>query len=161
MIKKLKERIIKHLDKVAEIKTSPHSIASGFAIGTFIAIFPTFGFGIFIGLIVLFIFKRLSKLSMFASFAIWNPVILALMYPLDYAVGSLVLTGTPTKIYKIEILNYLFVHSRRFLVGSTILAITISLATYLLVLILVDYYQKKNKENKFSYNISPNPINLQ
>ena len=63
-MKNFKEKFKKRLEEVLEIKTSPHSIAAGFAIGTFIAILPTFGLGLFIGIILLFIFKRISKISM-------------------------------------------------------------------------------------------------
>ena len=143
MIKKIKNKIIQHLKEVIELKTSPHSIAMGFALGTLIALLPTFGLGIFIGLGLLLIFKKISKISMFISFAIWNPITLALMYPIDYAVGNFFLTGSPIKTYKIELLNQLFVHSRRFILGSIINAIVISIISYILVLIIAHKYQKK------------------
>ena len=142
-MKNFKEKIKKRIQEVLEIKTSPHSIAAGFAIGTLIAILPTFGLGIFIGIVLLFIFKRISKLSMFVSFAIWNPLILASLYPASYAIGDIVLKNYPLRTYKIEILNQIFTHSRRFLVGSTILAITVAIASYLLILVLIDYSQRE------------------
>ena len=146
MIKKLKNKIKQHLKKVIELKTSPHSIAMGFALGTLVAILPTFGLGIFIGLGLLLIFKKVSKVSMMISFAVWNPLVLALMYPLDYKVGEYILTDIPTKTYKIELLNQLFVYSRRFIVGGIINAIIISTICYVLVLYFAYKYQKKKSK---------------
>ena len=140
---KLKDKIKEHLKEVLELKTSPHSIAAGFALGTLIAILPTFGLGIFIGLALLLVFKKVSKVSMLISFAVWNPLVLALMIPLDYAVGDYILSSVPAKTYKWEILNRLFVYSRRFLVGSIINAVVVSTISYILVLYFVYKYQKK------------------
>ena len=143
MIKKIKNKLIRHLKEVIEIKTSPHSIALGFSLGTFIAIFPTFGLGIFIGLLLIFIFKKISKISMFVSFAVWNPIVLLGLYPISYKIGDFILKNVPVKTYEIEIFNQLFVHSRRFLVGSTILAITTSLLSYLIILLILDKHKRK------------------
>ncbi len=143
MIKRLKNKIRQHLEEVIELKTSPHSIAMGFALGTLIAILPTFGLGIFIGLGVIFIFKKVSKVSMLIAFVIWNPLVLALMYPVDYVVGDFILRGIPVKTYKTEILNKLFVYSRRFIVGSIINAVIISIMSYVLVLYFAYRYQRK------------------
>jgi hypothetical protein len=131
------------LKEIAKIKTSPHSIAAGFAIGTFIAVLPTFGFGIFIGFLMLFIFKKISKLSLLASFAFWNPFVLLFLYPLSYAIGDFILGDLPVKIYKIQFLNQIFVNSKRFLLGSSILAIIFSIISYIIILVLVYNYQKK------------------
>ncbi|MFH1238158.1 MAG: DUF2062 domain-containing protein [archaeon] len=143
MIRKLKDKIERHLREVIELKTSPHSIAMGFALGTFVTITPTFGLGLFICLGLLFIFKKVSKISMFISFLVWNPITLALMYPLNYSVGNFIFADVPVKIYEVELLNQLFIHSRRFIVGSTINAAIISMTSYVLVLYFSYRYQRK------------------
>lgn len=143
MVKKIIIKIKKRLKEVAKIKTSPHSIAAGFAIGTLIAVLPTFGFGIFIGFLILIIFKKISKLSLLASFAFWNPLVLLLLYPLSYAMGDIILGDLPIKIYKIQFLNQIFVNTKRFLLGSFILALIFSIISYIIVLVLAYSYQKK------------------
>ena len=143
MIRRLKDKIKKHLKEIAELKTSPHSIAMGFALGTLVAILPTFGLGVFIGLALLLVFKKVSKVSMMISFVVWNPLVLALMYPLDYAVGNYVLLNFPARMYKVELLNRIFFYSRRFLVGSVINAVIISVICYVLVLYFAYRYQRK------------------
>ncbi|MBU3923706.1 MAG: DUF2062 domain-containing protein [Nanoarchaeota archaeon] len=133
----------KHFKEVMEIKTSPHSIATGFALGTLIAILPTFGLGILIGLLIIWIFKRISKISMLVAFAIWNPLVLAILYPLEYSVGNFFMPTLPITKFKIQILNQLFIYTARFLLGSLVLSITASILSYILVLLLVKKYQKQ------------------
>ena len=143
MVKNIIKKIKKRLKEITEIKTTPHSIAAGFALGTLIAVLPTFGFGIFRGLLLLFIFKKISKLSLFASFAFWNPLVLLSIYPLSYGIGDFILGDSPIKTYKIQLLNQIFLHSKRFLLGSFILALIFSITSYIMVLILTYHYQKK------------------
>ena len=142
-MKKLKEKIKRHFEEVLKIKTSPSSIAMGFSIGTLIAILPTFGLGIFIGLLVLLIFKKASKISMFISFAIWNPLVLAILYPLEYSIGNFILSGIPVTEFRFEILNQLFIYTGRLLLGSIILSIIVSIISYFVVFYIVKRHRRK------------------
>ena len=67
MVKKFKEKLKHHFQEVLKTKTSPHSIALGFAIGTLIDILPTLGFGFFLGLLVGLIFEKVNKYSLFGA----------------------------------------------------------------------------------------------
>ena len=135
--------IKKHFKEVLEVKMSPQAIAMGFAIGTLIAILPTMGLGIFIGLLVLLVLKRISKISMFISFAIWNPIVLTILYPIEYWIGDMVLPNLPIINFKLQVANQLFLYTRRFLFGSFLLSIFLSIISYVVVLIIVSKYQKK------------------
>ena len=143
MVKKFTKKFRGYLKEILELKTSPHSIAMGFALGTLIAILPTFGLGVFIGLLVILVFKKISKVSMFVSFAFWNPLVLAVLYPLEYWIGDMILLETPIIKFKLEIFNQLFLYSRRLLVGSIILSILMTIIFYIIVLYISDKYQKK------------------
>ncbi|MBU2576322.1 MAG: DUF2062 domain-containing protein [Nanoarchaeota archaeon] len=143
MIKKFRDKIKKHLSEVLELKTSPHSIAMGFALGTFIAILPTFGLGAFIGLFFIMIFKKISKVSMFISFAIWNPLVLAFLTTVEYGIGDLIYSDLPIIYFKFEIFNKIFLFTRRILIGSIVLATTISIICYILIWYFSKKYQKK------------------
>jgi hypothetical protein len=143
MIKRIKNKLKKHLDEVLKVKTSPHSIAMGFALGTIIVILPTFGLGIFIGLFLLLFLKRVSKVSMFVSFAFWNPIVLALLYPLEYSIGNFLLPNSPIIKFKLEIFNQLFLYTRGYLVGTFILAIFAGIFFYIFLLIISTKYQNK------------------
>lgn len=146
----IKNKIKEHLKDVATLKKSTHSIAFGFALGTFIAISPTFGFGIFIGLFLVLIFKKISKFALFTSFFIWNPFILFLLYPVSFGIGKVILSnGSAPAVqqYKFEILNQLFAYSRIFLIGSLILAVIISMVSYFFMFSLITFIKRKREKN--------------
>ena len=143
MKKKLfSEKLKKHFQEVLEIKKDPHSIAAGFALGTFLAVLPTFGLALFIGLGLILIFRKISKISLLISFAVWNPAVLFALYPVSYSIGTVLLKDYSAS-FSIELFNTIFVHSGRFLAGSFVLAITLAIVSYLIVLILVYRYEKK------------------
>ena len=141
------EKIKNHLKEVATIKKSPHSIAGGFAIGTFLALLPTFGFGIIIGLLILLLSKKISKLSMLIAFAIWNPLVLAAIYPVSYIVGNAILSDTIIE-NESSILNQLLSGSESFLLGSFILALAAAIVSYLFVFSLSHHYKKIRARRK-------------
>ena len=143
MIKKTRDKIKQYFREILEIKTTPSEIAAGFSVGTAIALLPTFGLGIFIGLFLIFIFKKISKISMFIAFAFWNPLTLIGSYSLSYAIGDLIFPGTPTTVFKLQLLNQIYLYSRKFLVGNIIVTIIFTTLSYLLVYFLVKKYQKK------------------
>lgn len=83
---------------------------------------------------------------MLIAFAIWNPLTLALMYTLNYKMGDYVLSDAPVKTFGSEILNQLFVYSRRILVGSVINGIIIAVISYIIVLYISYRYQGKRSK---------------
>ena len=142
MIRRYKEKVKKHFKEVLELKTSPHSIALGFAIGTAIAVLPTFGLGVLIGLLIIFIFKKVSKISLFAGLAVWNPFILTPLYVVAYEIGDFILKGAPVKTYEFWVLNEFFAYTRRFLLGNLIITIITTFLSYLVVYFIIKKYQK-------------------
>jgi uncharacterized protein len=146
MINKWKNKIKKHFEEVLKIKTSSREIALGFAIGTLIAILPTFGFGIFIGLLVIFLFKKVSKIALLGAFVVWNPLVLALLYVPSYYLGDLIVGELPTRTFRFEFVSQVYVLTRRYLVGNFVLAVVLSVVSYFVVLKLVEKYYKVRDE---------------
>ncbi|MBU0466154.1 MAG: DUF2062 domain-containing protein [Nanoarchaeota archaeon] len=144
--KKYKNKIKKHLQKFLELKTSPKSIAAGFVVGTLIAFLPTFGTDVFIALLVLVIFKNLSKFSTLFALAVWNPIVLDLLYPLEYSIGNLILGNYPVQRFQVEIYNQIFAYTIRFLLGNLILTVVATAVSYFIVYHVVRAYQKKNRK---------------
>ncbi|MBU1199541.1 MAG: DUF2062 domain-containing protein [Nanoarchaeota archaeon] len=142
MYKKLKDKIKHHFQEVMHVKTSPNSIALGFAIGAFIAILPTFGFGLLIGLLVILIFQKVNKFSMIIAFAVFNPLMLTPIYLLSYKLGYLLFGNASVVSFNIVLLDQIYHFSRRFLVGNLIIAIIISIPCYFLIRYLVWLYRK-------------------
>jgi len=125
--------INKYLKELIEIKTSPNSIALGFAIGTFIAILPTFGLGLFLGFLVILIFPKVSKLALIAALLFWNVFILIPLYSFCYKIGNLLFHNQPYIEYNYHFLTTIINFTRRFLVANLILALFLSILCYLIV----------------------------
>jgi hypothetical protein len=145
MIKKHFQKIRNHIQEVLRIKETPNSIAIGFAIATFIALLPTFGLGVFIGLGIILIFKKISKVSLLGGFAFWNPVVLAPFYTLSYIVGDLIYLNTPGFNFQFEINEALYIYSIKFLIGNFIVVIAMSLISYFVIKSIATKYQKQYK----------------
>ncbi|MCF7861424.1 DUF2062 domain-containing protein [Candidatus Woesearchaeota archaeon] len=129
----------KHFKALLETKRTPNSIAVGFAIGTFIAVLPTPGFNILIGLLIVLLFEKISKYALFIAMAVWNPLTVAPFYFLSYKVGSMLDSVIPNFKFGILIVDRAYDYSSRFLVGNFIVAFTLGLTCYLIV-----YFYLKN-----------------
>lgn len=139
----VKKSLKHHINDIIKIKTSPHSIALGFAIGAFIAILPTVGIGILLGIIIIFLFKKVSKLSLFGAMLVFNPLILAPIYYLSYQLGNLILGNAPKQEFDLSLYNMVYHLSARFLLGNVILAVVFSLLSYYIVKNIAQKYQEK------------------
>ena len=143
-MRKLTDKIKKHFRDVWEIKTSSHSIALGFAIGTLIAVLPTPGFGVLLGLFLVLIFKRINKFSLIVAFVFWNPFVLLPFYYLSYKIGNILFGSLPVIKYDVVILDQIYNFSRRFLVGNLLIAIFLSITSYFLIRFIVKVFRKKH-----------------
>lgn len=143
--KKHREKLRKHFQEIITIKDSPQAIALGFTIGTAIAVLPTFGFGPLIGLFMILIFKKISKVSLFASFIVWNPIILALLIPLEYWVGDFLLGRGQIISNSLWFLDIFANYSKRYLLGNIIVTVIASSLSYAVIYALADKHQDKYK----------------
>lgn len=154
MLKKLNKILINfklrfknYFLEVLRLKTTPHEIALGFSVGTFIEILPTFfGLDYIIAFIVILIYPKISKVSLFAALILLNFVILYPIHLLNYYIGNLIFSGNNVVYFNIEFWNNLINVSRRFLVGSLITAPIFSLITYYVIRKLVQKF-RKNETN--------------
>ncbi|MFH0860273.1 MAG: DUF2062 domain-containing protein [Candidatus Altiarchaeota archaeon] len=140
---KLNQRLKDFFDRTLRAKRSPHSIALGFAIGSFIAIMPTPGFGTLLGLLVVLLYKKVNKLSVFLGLAFWNPLTLVPLYILSYKIGDMLLAPVPVVDYDIGVMYAGYHLTRRFLLGNLILSTLLSTVSYAAVRLYVESQQKK------------------
>ncbi len=145
---KFYKKLEKHLEEVLKIKTTPHEIAIGFALGALIAILPTFGLGIFIGLGLVLIFNRISKISMMVAFAVFNPVVLIFTYAASISIGKILFSSHPLITLGPQYLNQISSFAMIFLFGNFILAGSIFLISYAVVFYLSKWYQKTHPIGK-------------
>jgi uncharacterized protein len=147
---KLKRRTRYYLLRVSRLKASPHEVALGVTLGFIPNWFPTFGLGPILSVGI----AKLAKVNVFA--AVMGGIIGTPLWPvlfwLNYQVGGL-LHDKPSEVDQLEEVEYIEAvndtvgsiqsGSLQFLTGTFINILVSSMALYLLVLMIVRIYRKK------------------
>lgn len=118
-------------------------IARSFSIGTFIALLPTFGFGIVIAGLLLLFFASLNRPAIIAAFAVWNPLVQIPLYILSFEIGIILYGNAPVVAYDIEFLNQVFTITQRVLIGNFIITSCITMISYLTVFFAIRIFKHK------------------
>jgi len=118
---------------------TPHSVALGLAIGTLVALLPSFGFSALLALFLIFIFPRINRPAVFVALIIWNPLVQIPIYAASFQLGSYLFADAVLVKYDIEILNQIYSFTRRFLIAHLLLISGITLFTYLGTRTLMSY----------------------
>ena len=147
-MKKAIQKIKGHFVEVVKTKRSPESIALGFSVGTFIAVLPTPGLSLLIGLVIVLVFSRISKYALFSAFLVWNPLVLVPLHMLSYRMGLFLLGSAHTEAYGITFLSHAYSFTARFLLGNLIIASALSCLAYFLVISAARAYQGKAHTEK-------------
>ena len=72
-------------------KHTPRQVAASFALGTFITMLPTLGTGLILFFVIVALTDRVSKIALFASVVVFNPVIKWGVYALSFTIGVAIL----------------------------------------------------------------------
>jgi len=70
---------------------TPEQVASSFALGVFITALPTLGVGVLAFFVIAYLFESVSKIALFASVIVLNPVVKWGVYGTSFWVGSSIL----------------------------------------------------------------------
>ncbi len=141
---KLVRRLKEHFAEVARTKTSPHKIALGFAIGTLLAILPTPGFGILIGLAIIALYPDVNKYALLIAMFIFNPITNVPFYLMRLKIGNMLFGSEPVIRYNVIILDTVYNFTRRFLVGNMLVASSVSFCSYFIVKKITQVYQMRH-----------------
>lgn len=76
-------------------KHSTHEVAFSFALGVFITALPSLGTGLIVFVVLAFLFNRISKIALFASVVVLNPVVKWGVYAASYSLGRFILGPAP------------------------------------------------------------------
>ncbi|WP_370931613.1 DUF2062 domain-containing protein [Bartonella sp. DGB1] len=162
-MKKIWNKIIKsYWEPLLRLKTSPHKIALGVAIGVFFAFSPFFGFHIFLAVLFTWFFSANITAAVIGT-TVSNPLTLPIMLSACYHVGKYFFNVLDINVKNEEISNlsvshiwqmlqtldfYYFWDSifRYIMFGSLFLGILFAIIFYLLVLSLVKKVQHKIKK---------------
>jgi uncharacterized protein (TIGR03546 family) len=129
--------------QVAEIKTQPHEIAFGLALGLFLGIIPTLGIHILLALLIIAIF-RVNKVALFIGLALMNPLVTPLIYSLSLKIGGIILNTQQIEVsFNLITWTYIKHYIKPFLLGNIILAVVVGLVSYCVTYFLVKYYKNK------------------
>lgn len=120
---------------------TPRETAGSFSIGTFITMLPTLGVGLLVFFVLAFVFDRVSKLALFASVLVFNPVVKWGVYASSFTLGVVLLgpvEGVTMADVSIDAGSEIVV---RLLVGNLILAVIATVLAYAVVRRLAASYE--------------------
>lgn len=137
------KKVNHHFQEVLRTKSDPHSLAFGFALATFLSLLPTPGVSILIGLALVLVFERMSKVSMALAYLIFNPFVATPFYAMGYQIGNNILSGIPDETVKLTVMNAAYEFTTRVVLGNLILGAAVGSISYIMVYYFVRYYQKK------------------
>lgn len=109
---------------------TPEQVASSFAIGVFITALPTLGVGVLAFFVIAYLFENVSKIALFASVIVLNPVVKWGVYGTSFWLGSSIL-GPIEGISMAEVsIDAAPDVVSRLLVGNLLLAVLFTVGAY-------------------------------
>lgn len=139
-------RVRREIDASLEEEHTPRQVAASFALGVFITVLPTLGLGLVLFVFVAALVASVSKIALFASVLVFNPVVKWGVYAASYWLGSYLLgpvsgvglTGASFDAGP-EVV-------RRLLVGNLILAVLFTVVAYVGVYRLTVGYRRDDED---------------
>jgi uncharacterized protein len=147
VVHKVKVKIIEAVHKLLSLRASPHQIATGFAAGVFIGIFPTFGLG---GLLILALapwWKFNVPASLTGTF-FGNP----LLAPLWIFLSCLITDISPSEI-KLpdenlrQILGHYSQIGVKYLLGNSLVSLFVAIASYFVLIRTLRWFYRRKKKS--------------
>lgn len=141
-----RERIRTEFRAVFAEHHTPTEIAGSFAFGIFVTTLPTFGVGILVFIVIAYRFDRVSKLALFASILILNPIAKWGVYAVSFWLGTHLLGPAPGVSPSGVTLAAGPDIAVRVLVGTLILAVSFAAIGYVVVYRVVIEYRRRELE---------------
>ncbi len=176
----LKRRRVQLLLELMGRAEAPQRVAAAVALGVGVGLSPFIGFHFILAIVLAFVF-RLNKLdTVIGSFA-GNPWTLPPVYAMGYRLGRAILGYPPARVPPLKwqrILHHDFWVSFRgpglsprlasFLVGTTLLAATLGIATYLAARGLLKLYHRRHprvaaraaRRRELAHHVPPNEVEV-
>ncbi len=137
--------------RLVRVGGDPVHIALGFSLGVFLGVFPTFGIGIPLSLLLASVF-RWNRVSAVLGSLVMNPITTPLFWTLSATLGAAIFridaSKVMTSVQNGERLRSLTVGAGIYLVGNTIIALVSAVIAYFLALRVVTVYREKRRERK-------------
>lgn len=137
--------------RLVRVGGDPVHAALGFALGTFLGVFPTFGLGIPLALLLASWF-RWNRVAATVGSLVMNPFTTPFFWSLSGTVGAAIFRADVKKVLTSvqngERLRSLTLGAGIYLVGNIVVALVVSAAAYVLALRAVTLYRKKKRERR-------------
>ena len=124
-------------------KHTPNEVAASFSVGVFITALPTLGVGVLAFFVLAALFTRVSKIALFASVVILNPVVKWGVYGASYSLGQFLLGPAPNASFDSVSLSMGVDVLTRLWVGNLILATIFAVVGYGGALRIVNEFRRR------------------
>lgn len=135
-------RLRREIDASLQEDHTPRQVAASFALGVFITALPTLGLGLVLFVFIAALVASVSKIALFASVLVLNPVVKWGVYAASYWLGSYILGPAPgvTRSGVSFDAGPQVVH--RLLLGNLVLAVVFTVVAYVGVYRLTVGYRR-------------------
>jgi uncharacterized protein (DUF2062 family) len=130
---RVRQRLVEVREEIHEALSEQHTpreVAYSFALGVFITALPTLGTGVLAFFAIAYLFENISKISLFASVIVLNPVAKWGVYGTSFWLGSSIL-GPVSGVTRAEV-SFSAAPDivTRLLIGNLILAVVFTVVAY-------------------------------
>lgn len=145
---RVKERLLRAFFE----EHTPQEIALSFSLGVFITALPSLGTGVLVFFVLAFLFDRISKIALFASVVVLNPVVKWGVYGASYSLGQFLLGPLPSVSFDgfqpslslgVDVLARLWL-------GNLIIAIVLAVVAYVAGLRIVSGFRRRTDSGEES-----------
>ena len=142
--RRIKERLVEAF--VEEYST--REVAFSFSLGVFVTALPTLGTGLVLFVVLGVLFERLSKIAMFASVILLNPVVKWGFYAASFSLGTLLLGPAPGVSFEGGSLSAAPGILVRLWVGNLILATVCATLAYVISSRLITEFRRRVRQGE-------------
>lgn len=145
----LLSRLRAEIESALDENHTPKQVAASFALGIFITALPTLGVGVLVFFVIAYLFASVSKIALFASVLVLNPIVKWGVYAMSFWLGTFLLGPVPG----ISMADVSFAAAPdvvvRLLVGNLALAAAFTVVAYVVGYRLTLAYRRRNGDLSF------------
>jgi uncharacterized protein (DUF2062 family) len=145
-LRSLVDEVREEVHEALREQHTPEQVASSFALGVFITALPTLGTGVLAFFAIAYLFENVSKISLFASVVVLNPVVKWGVYGTSFWLGSSILGPVPGAARADVSLSAAPDVVTRLLVGNLLLAVAFTAVAYVGAYRLTVEYRRRRGE---------------
>ena len=143
--RRLLREVRREIDEALKERHTPRQVAGSFALGVFITSLPTLGFGVLTFFVLAYLFANVSRIALFASVIVLNPVVKWGVYGASFWLGTRLLGPVQVSVTEVSLSAGPEI-VKRLLLGNLILAVVFTVLGYVLAYRLTVEYRRRTGE---------------